>query len=141
MVEDDQSRVLPLAEETLNVRVRDVVTGRVRMSTVTETFQEVVRQELKGVRAEVARVPVDRTLAPGEVPPGPRTEGDVTIIPILEEVVVVEKRLVLKEELHITHTATSETIEVPVELRRQRAVIDRLPGATDTEANSGDENG
>ena len=78
------------------------MTGRVRVSTKTETFAEVVRQELQGMRAEVVRVPVNRTLEPGETPPEPRTEGEVMIIPIFEEVVVVEKRLVLKEELHIT---------------------------------------
>ena len=84
------------------VTVREAVTGRVRVSTKTETFAEVVRQELRGMRAEVVRVPVDRTLEPGETPPEPRTEGEVMIIPIFEEVVVVEKRLVLKEELHIS---------------------------------------
>jgi stress response protein YsnF len=36
-----------------------------------------------------------------ETAPEIRTEGDVTILPVVEEVLVVEKRLVLKEELHI----------------------------------------
>jgi stress response protein YsnF len=142
MSQDDQSpSVLPLAEETLNVSVRNAVTGRVRVSTSTETFEEVVRQELRGMSAEVERVPIDRTLDPGETPPVPRTEGDVTIIPVLEEIVVVEKRLVLKEELHITRSATVEEIEVPVELRRQRAIIERLAVAAEDPSNSGDENG
>ena len=52
------------------------------------------------------------------------------IIPIFEEVVVVEKRLVLKEELHISQQVTTETVEVPVELRRQQASIERLPART-----------
>jgi stress response protein YsnF len=55
-----------------------------------------------------------------------RTEGDVVIVPVLEEVLVVEKRLVLKEELHIRRDATRENVEVPVTLRKQRAVIERL---------------
>jgi stress response protein YsnF len=136
MSQDDQSpSVLPLAEEKLNVSVRNAVTGRVRVSTSTETFEEVVRQELRGMSAEVERVPIDRTLDPGETPPVPRTEGDV------EEIVVVEKRLVLKEELHITRSATVEEIEVPVELRRQRAIIERLAVAAEDPSNSGDENG
>ena len=138
MTQDDPSPVLPLAEETLNVGVREAVTGGVRVSTVTETVEEVVRQELVGTRADVERVPVNRTLAPGEAPPAPRTEGDVTIIPILEEVVVVEKRLVLKEELRITRRSTRETFEVPVELRRQRAVIERLPPAAEAKSHSGE---
>jgi stress response protein YsnF len=36
-----------------------------------------------------------------ETAPEIRTESDVTILPVVEEVLVVEKRLVLKEELHI----------------------------------------
>ncbi len=127
MGRDDAGRTLPLAEEKAVVSVREAVTGRVRVSTKTETFAEVVRQELRGMRAEVVRVPVNRTLEPGETPPEPRTEGEVMIIPIFEEVVVVEKRLVLKEELHISQQVTTETVEVPVELRRQQASVERLP--------------
>jgi stress response protein YsnF len=55
-----------------------------------------------------------------------RTEGDVTILPILEEVLVVEKRLVLKEELHIRRHLARENVEVPVTLRKERAVVERL---------------
>ena len=119
------------------VSVREAVTGRVRVSTQTETFAEVVRQELRGMRAEVVRMPINRTLEPGEAPPEPRTEGDVMIIPIFEEVIVVEKRLVLKEELHITQHVTTETVEVPVDLRKQRAVVERLSPADETEPNQG----
>jgi stress response protein YsnF len=61
-----------------------------------------------------------------ETPPAVRTDGDVVIVPILEEVLVVEKRLVLKEELHIRRQVNHEDVEVPVTLRKQRAVIERL---------------
>jgi stress response protein YsnF len=61
-----------------------------------------------------------------ESAPEIRTEGDVTIVPVLEEVVVVEKRLVLKEELHIRRSVKTETVEVPITLRKQRAVVERL---------------
>jgi stress response protein YsnF len=68
-------------------------------------------------------VPVDRVV---ETAPETRTEGDVTIVPVLEEVLVVEKRLVLKEELHIRRRVETETAEVPVTLRKQRAIVERL---------------
>ncbi len=60
------------------------------------------------------------------VPSGVRTEGDVVIVPVLEEVLVIEKRLVLKEELHVRRQATRETVEVPVTLRKQQGVVERL---------------
>ncbi|RYY15982.1 MAG: DUF2382 domain-containing protein, partial [Alphaproteobacteria bacterium] len=50
----------------------------------------------------------------------------VTIIPILEEILVVEKRLVLKEEVHVRRTAAAEDVEVPVTLRKQHAVVERV---------------
>jgi hypothetical protein len=37
-----------------------VVTGGVRVRTVTDTAEELVRQELWGERVEVERVPVDK---------------------------------------------------------------------------------
>jgi stress response protein YsnF len=48
----------------------------------------------------------------------------VTIIPVLEEVLVVEKRLVLKREIRI-RKRSSETVEIPVSLRKQRAEVER----------------
>jgi stress response protein YsnF len=44
----------------------------------------------------------------------------------MEEVLVVEKRLVLKEELRITRHETKEVAETPVTIRKQRAVVERL---------------
>ena len=49
----------------------------------------------------------------------------MTIVPVLEEVLIVEKRLVLKEELRIRRSRSQETEEIPVRLRKQRAVVER----------------
>ena len=114
--------VIPLVEETASVGKRQVVTGRVRVQTVTDTVEELARADLQTETVEVTRVPVDRVV---ETAPEIRTEGDVTIVPVLEEVLVVEKRLVLKEELHIRRRVANEAVEVPVTLRRQRAVVER----------------
>jgi len=115
--------VIPLVEETATVGKRQVVTGRVRVQTVTDTIKEVARADVQQETVEVTRVPVDRMV---ESAPEIRTEGDVTIVPVLEEVLVVEKRLVLKEELHIRRRVAAETVEVPVSLRKQRAIVERM---------------
>jgi stress response protein YsnF len=65
-------------------------------------------------------------IEPGADLPRIRTEGDVTIFPVVEEVVVVEKRLCLKEEVRITKRVTTELTETPITVRKQRAVIERL---------------
>lgn len=70
----------------------------------------------------MVRVPVDQVVT--EAPPI-RTVGTVTIIPVLEEVLVIEKRLILKEELHVTRRVTTKEVSVPVTLRKQRATVTR----------------
>lgn len=123
----DRSRdqVIPIAEETLQIGIHERVAGRVRVRTTTDIVEELARADLRSETVDVTRVPIDR---PVDVPPQVRTEGDVVIVPVVEEVLVVEKRLVLREELHIRRSTTVEQLEVPVELRRQRATIERLPG-------------
>jgi uncharacterized protein (TIGR02271 family) len=116
----------PLIVETARIDKRAVETGRVRVSTRTETVDEVLRETLRSDMVGVSRVPINRTLAEGEMPPVVREENGVTIIPVLEEILVVEKRLVLKEEVHIRQTTSGEAVEVPVTLRRQHAVVERL---------------
>jgi hypothetical protein len=56
----------------------------------------------------VRRVPVGRTLAEGEVPQPRRGEDGAWIIPVVEEVLVVERRLVLREEIHLVTRRTEE---------------------------------
>lgn len=113
---------LPLVEEELRIDKREVATGRVTVKTVTDVSEEIARATLEGETVEVTRVPVGREV---EAAPNISTDGDLTIIPVLEEVLVVEKRLMLKEEIHLRRRATREEVEVPVKLRRQRAVMDR----------------
>ena len=126
---DVSDETLRLAEESLVVSKRPVVTGKVRVQTQTELVEEVASLNLDSDEVEVERVAIDREI---DHVPDVRTEGDVTIVPVVEEIVVVEKRLVLKEEIRITRRRASETVEVPVTLRKQRAVIERLDNTATT---------
>jgi uncharacterized protein (TIGR02271 family) len=128
----DEAEVIPLAEEELRVDERTVTTGKVRVRTIVDVETELAKATLDGESVEVTRLPVDRIV---DQPPSMRSENDVTIIPVLEEVLVVEKRLVLKEELHVRKRKTTENVEIPVQLRKQRAVIERIPVAEDDESN------
>jgi uncharacterized protein (TIGR02271 family) len=119
-----ETEVIPLAEEELRVGKRQVTTGKVRVRTKVDVVEELARATLDTETVEVTRVPVDRMV---DEAPSIRTENDVTIIPILEEVLVVEKRLVLKEELHVRKRTTAQEFEAPVQLRKQSAVIERIP--------------
>ena len=114
---------MPLLEERASIDKRTVMTGKVRVVTHTETVEELVRTVLEGEEADVVTVELDQTVSGAA--PRIRTEDGVTIVPVFEEVLVVEKRLVLKREIRIRMRPTSETVEIPVSLRKQRAEVER----------------
>lgn len=124
MSDSHNKDVLHLAEEQLHVTKDTRVTGRVRVETRTEAVDSVVPVELSSIDVDVTRVPVDRQI---DNIPDIVTEGDLTIVPVVEERVVVTRELYLKEELHIRRIERRETTEIPVTLRRQTAQVERLP--------------
>ena len=126
--------VVPLAEERLAVSKREVETGRIQVALTTETETVVAREVLCGRRVEVERVPVGRTLAEGEAAPVPHEEGDTLVIPVVEETAVVVKRLVVREEVRLRFVPTERPFEEAVDLRRQRATVERAPPGTDPPA-------
>jgi stress response protein YsnF len=96
--------------------------ANIQIALVTGTREQLIDEELTRVRVEVERVPIGRTI---EVVPTISQEGDTTIIPVVEEIVVVERRLVLKEEVRIRRVSTKEQHQETVVLREQEAVITR----------------
>ena len=124
---------IPVLEEHLSLGKREVVSGRVRVRITNATEQQRLQADLRSEAVTVDRVPIDRELAPGEAPPVPREEedGKVFVVPVLEEVLVVEKRLVLREELRLRRTSDTQHVEQVVPVRRQTATVDRLPPAGD----------
>jgi stress response protein YsnF len=121
--EEHDRQVIPLVEETVRVDKRETVSGKVRVRTEVNSVEQVVRETLTDETVEVTRVPINQRI---EQVPEVRTENGVTILPIIEERLVVEKQLFLKEELHIRRDVKTETVEVPVILRSERAIVERL---------------
>lgn len=118
----DERIVLPLAEESLTIGKRIEETGIVRVHKQTTERSETVRFETAQETVSVERVPIGRIV---EGPVEIRQEGDTTVVPVLEEVVVVEKRLMLREEVRITRTRTTVPQERTVVLRKEEAVVER----------------
>jgi stress response protein YsnF len=115
---------IPLVEEKADFHKRTVTTGKVSVRTVTETVEEIAHASLGVETVEVMRVPVGSVV---DKAPAIRTEGDVTIVPVLKEELFVEKRLVLAEEIHIRRRTSCSEVEVPISLKKQRAVVERGP--------------
>ena len=119
---DEAEMCIPLVEEELVVRKRQREIGRVVVSTIPRERQELVEQELERVDVEIERVPVERVV---EAPPRIREDGDTLVIPVVEEVVVVEKRLVLREEIRVHRRRTVSQFQQPVTLRSEDVVVER----------------
>lgn len=122
---DGEELRIPIVEEIAHVDVRDLVTGRLRVRTATEMQEVEVERDLQRNTVEVERVSVGRWIGDDEAFPSVRTEGDVTVVPVIEEVLVVERRFRLVEEVRITSRETTETFQTPVRLRRQRVIVER----------------
>lgn len=117
---------IQLLEEELSVTKRQVSAGMLKVSTRTLTHDEVAETTLERDVLDVSRVPVGRFV---DAAPHVRTEGDTTIVPIVEERLVMVKQIYLKEELHIRHSVERETVQETVPLRSQHAVVERVDAA------------
>jgi uncharacterized protein (TIGR02271 family) len=123
--ESEEVAAIPLVEERLLVTKRQVESGRVRVRVTVEEQEQTVTEQLLRDELQIERVP--RNIRVTEVP-HVRLEGNTTIIPVVEEVVVVEKALVLVEEIHICRRSVSEEAQIPVTLRVERANVETEPG-------------
>lgn len=123
--DDTEAGTISLHAEEISLSKRKVTTGGVRVSVVTRQHEELVDELLAHEHAEIARTAIGKQI---DAMPTVREEGDTMIIPIVEEVLVVERRLVLKEEIRLRRVRGTERHQERVTLRKQEAVITRLPG-------------
>lgn len=119
--------VIPLVAETLSVGKREVETGRVRLSTTVTERVETVDEPLFKTEVEIKRVAVGQFV---DAPPAVRYEQDVMIIPVMEEVLVVEKRLRVKEEVYVSQKREEYRSPQQVTLRTEVLSEERLSSAT-----------
>lgn len=122
MTDEQEVAVIPLVEERISVTKREVETGRHRIRVSVEERQEMVPVDLSHDDVEIERVPMNKTVTQL---PSVRLEGSTTVIPVVEEVVVVEKRLVLVEEIHVRRRSETRTEQIPVTIRSEQAHIDQ----------------
>jgi uncharacterized protein (TIGR02271 family) len=121
---EGETVTLPVVQEQLHVGTRLAETGRgVRVHKQVRSRPHEVDQTLWRDELDVRHVPVDRLV---DAPPAARYEGDTFIVPVLEEVLVVEKRYRIKEELHITRLRHASRHQQTVPLRDEHVSIERF---------------
>jgi uncharacterized protein (TIGR02271 family) len=120
---------VPVIAEQIMVEKRLVETGRTRIHKQVLEQEQVVDEPLMSQEVAIDHVPINQVWE-GEPPPV-RYEGETLVIPLLEEVLVVEKRLMLKEELRIRRV--DRTVHAPqtVTLRREEVTVERVELASE----------
>lgn len=114
---------IPLVAEELRVEKREAPAERVVVRKTVHVRDEVVEPLLISEEVDVERVAVNRIVAE----PSPiRQEGETTIVPVFEEVLVIEKKLLLKEEVRIVRRRREERRPQRVAVRSEEATVERI---------------
>lgn len=121
--EPDMERRLPVIEEELVAGTRQVKTGSVRVQKHVSKQTRQIDTPLLRETVEVRRVEVNRVV---ESPPPVRREGETIIVPVVEEELIVTKRLVVKEEIHLIKRRTHDKTTQEVVLNRETAEVQRM---------------
>ncbi len=115
--------VVPVVREELHADAVPVQTGSVRVSKHIEGHDEILEQELRRGRVEVKRVKTEREV---DGPQPVQHVGNKLIIPVVSEVLHVEKRWVVTEEIHLTQVEERESVQQKVRVNREEARVERL---------------
>jgi uncharacterized protein (TIGR02271 family) len=123
----EEQTIVPVLKEELDLHTRRVeIDSGVRVAKKVQQREEIVDEPLTKEEVDVERVAVNRRV---DNPVAVRYEGDTMVVPILEEVLVVEKHLILKEEIRITRRKSEFRAPQRVTLRREVAAVERIEDA------------
>lgn len=121
-LKEGETTVVPVIQEETTIDKRLVERGRLRVTKQVQTQEEEIDVPLRQERVQVERIPVEQ-LVDAAVPT--RYEGETLVIPVMEEVLVVEKKLLLKEEIRISKYTEETQHQETVTLRREEVAVER----------------
>src|SRR6476469_8507344 len=119
----EESYTLPVVEETVHVDKKTIETGKVKISKTVKVDTETVNLLQVQDDVEIERIAINEFV---QTPPPPlRYEGDTIIIPVMQEVTITEKRLLLIEEVRITKRKVESKESQEVVLRKEEINVQR----------------
>ena len=119
-----QEVVIPVLAEELVVLTMEQDAGGVRVEKTVRQNEQLVDVPLLREQIAIERKSIQRML---EEPAQVRQEGDVLIIPVMEEVLTVKRSFLLKEEIHIRKTQTQVHEPQRFIVRSEEVTIEQLP--------------
>ena len=127
---EGEKMVIPVIEEEITVGKQVVEAGRVRISKRISEHEELVDVPLFREEVRVERVPVNLFV---EAVPQIRQEGDTMIIPVVEEQIIVQKKLLLIEELRVRKEIIEHHQPQTVNVRKEQVEIKRVAKSRKTD--------
>jgi uncharacterized protein (TIGR02271 family) len=122
---EGEKLVIPVIAEEIAVGKQVVESGKVRISKRISEHEELVDVPLFREEVRVERVPVNLFV---EALPPVRQEGDTMIIPVVEEQIVIQKKLLLVEELRVRKEVVEHHQPQTVNVRKEEVEIKRIAG-------------
>lgn len=124
--QDNGRMSFPVMREELHLGKRLIDTGKgVRIHKTVSTREQVIDEPLLRDELEIEHIPVDTLVAETDVP-RMRYEGDTLIVPVLEEVLVLQKQLRLKEEVRITRHKREVHAPQSVMVRSEQVTVEHF---------------
>lgn len=114
--------IIPVIEEQVQIGKRIIETGAVRVTKHVIEESQTIDVPVSREEVIVEHVAVYQYV---DEAPGVRYEGETMIIPVLREVLVTEKRLLLVEEVHVTKRQLTDQETQEVILRKEEITVER----------------
>lgn len=132
---DNPAMVIPVIQEEITIDKRVIETGKVRISKRISEREELVDVPILQEEVTVERVPINLFV---EEQPPVRQEGDTIIIPVVQEQIVIQKKLLLVEELRVRKQIVEAHEPQQVTLFKEEVEIKRAAVNENLKANEGD---
>jgi uncharacterized protein (TIGR02271 family) len=118
-----EKQKISVLEEKVEVGKRVIEKAKIRVTKTVDERVESYDIPLFSEEIVVKRVPKNELVE--TMPEGIRYEGDIMIIPVLKEVAVIEKRIMLVEEIHVSKYKYDKTETRQVVVRKEKVSVER----------------
>jgi uncharacterized protein (TIGR02271 family) len=122
-VKEQTASVIPVIQEQARIDKTEIESAKIKVQKKVVEVEKTVDIPLMKEGYDIERVPVNRFI---DTHPPIREEGNVIIVPVVREVLVVEKRLELVEELHIIKHETTVDHKESFTLRKEEVNVERI---------------
>lgn len=120
---DNGDILINVMEEQAHVQKQVTENAKVRITKQVHEENETIDLSEKSQEVKVHKVAVNKYV---DEAPAVRYEGDTIIVPVMKEVVVVEKRLLLVEEIHVTRNTVVTKDQQTIPLLREEIHVERI---------------